>query len=257
MEPDRWDPLIQAYFEGEISADDRKQVELLLETTPAFQEKYQQYQAAYLHLHEAAHQIDPEAYRQAKLKDMAPKKGNMPFRWAVAASILLLAGIFLWWQLRATYSSAAWVASYDVLADFPDGSSRSGTQQNQSLIEQANQALTAGEYEQCLSLVQPISVEDEGAYLEARLLAFQAHWLLGQPEQALNSLQALEQLPVPMASQPLYHWFKALVQLELGNWDEARLALRWLSEENPTSFYQEEARTWLNRMDSGWFDWFN
>ena len=253
-EPTDWDQMIQAYFEDELPPDDRAAVEAQAAQDPAFRTRLEAYRWAHAGLVEAAGR---RAAFDAQFPYPTPAA---PWRrWARIAAVLipLLLIAAVWYSLQQRYAVGPWLAAYPVQQTYrgdwravsPDG--------EPDRLSLAEQALQRQAFAEAIALAHSISPQDTASYPAAQLIQGVAHLGQQEPEQAIAVLTPLLTEPPSPDYLPDIHWLLALGYLAQQDWPAARHHLQWLVTENPYGYLQPEARAWLRRLDSFWFNWFN
>lgn len=238
---------VEAYIEGQIPAEERRQFEKELEENEDLKKEYEAYLASLQLLDELA--FDALKHR-AKSLENEKTSGSLSFRraWAIAAGILLLLVAGGLGYANLFYSNEALIMAYSP-GDNTLRRAHQGTEDTEHAYYIAFQAWQEGDLNSAISHLLTIPPADP-AYPQAQYFLANLYLETDRPDQAIRIFEALlERNDIRFADSS--EWGLVLAYLQKGDMQtlEARLEELIAQSNHP---YHDEALSLKRKLDSFW-----
>ncbi|MEL6673353.1 MAG: hypothetical protein AAFR61_14210 [Bacteroidota bacterium] len=247
---DRDYQLIMQYRQGRLSPAEREVVEKRLAEDESFAKLLAQDQAADQWM-EAAYEADLKAEVGEMLAEMAPPSKPAPIQtlspwmWGVAASVLLLVGLGIWYGMRPPEEERLFAEYYE---PYLIGGPKRTLSMNEvdSLFMRGWDVYERGEYEKAAKWFDQIP-EAYPAYVRIQLYKGISYLGASQYQEAegiFDALMAEEETGFKEVAQ----WYKALSILRRNDRIQARKLFEQIASEE-TSPYKEKAKKVANLLN--------
>lgn len=232
--------LIEKYLDGTITSDEMRAFDELVARDKDFKDELD----FHLEIRSSLRQQDDANFRQKliELEIEAPKTNSKRFWMGIAASLIGLAMLGMWWVLLPSEKEDLFQAYYTIQRNIHEPLTRANGQEN--LTYEAFLAYEKEEWQTALDLFSSLEENSPEEYIDLYIGNCQLQ--LGKYKEAIQSFEAL----LDSADSDLKHrgtWYLALAELANGNTGRAKELLLQLASESGA--FSPQAKTLLEKMD--------
>lgn len=232
--------LIEKYLEGTITSDEMRAFDELVAGDKDFKREVD----FQLEIRSSLRQQDDANFRQklVELENQAPKTSSKRFWIGIAASLIGLAMLGMWWFLLPVENSALFQAYYTTQRNIHEPLTRANGQEN--LTYAAFLAYEKEDWQEALDLFSSLKENSSEEYLELYIGNCQL-----QLEKYREAILSFEELLDSPDLDLMYRgtWYLALAELANGNTGRAKELLQQLASESGA--FSAQAKELLEKMD--------
>ncbi|WP_111670949.1 tetratricopeptide repeat protein [Algoriphagus litoralis] len=232
--------LIEKYLEGTITSDEMRAFEDLMARDKDFKAEVD----FQLEIRSSLRQQDDVEFREklGELENQAPKTSSKRFWMGIAASLIGLAMLGMWWFLLPAEKEDLFQAFYTTQRNIHEPLTRANGQEN--LTYEVFLAYEKEDWQEALDLFYSLKENSPEEYIDLYIGNCQLQ--LGKYNDAIQSFEAL----FNSTDLDLKHrgtWYLALAELANGNTSRAKELLQQLASESGA--FSDQAKELLEKMD--------
>lgn len=232
--------LIEKYLEGTITRDEMRAFDDLIASDKDFKDEVD----FQLEIRSSLRQQDDAEFREklVELENQTPKTNSKRFWMGIAASLIALAMLGMWWVLLPAEEEDLFHAYYTTQRNIHEPLTRANGQEN--LTYEAFLAYEKEDWQKALDLFSSLEENSPEEYIV--LYTGNCQLQLGKYNEAIQSFETL----LNSEDSDLKHrgtWYLALAELANGNNSRAKELLQKLTSESGA--FTPQAKALLEKMD--------